>query len=74
MAWNPSPEVAAARDFGTKFGFDQVIVLHRNSQTGFIGYASYGKTKALCDDAKTLADRAFEAMEDDLVRRAMGTS
>ena len=72
MAWNPSPEVAAARDFGNKFGFDQVIILHRNSRTGFIGYASYGRTKALCEDAETLADRAFEAMEDDLIRRGMG--
>lgn len=72
MAWIPTPEVAAARDFGNKFGFDQVIVLHRNSQTGFIGYASWGKTRALCDDAKTLADQSLEAMEDMLFRRGLG--
>jgi hypothetical protein len=62
MAWNPSPEVAAARDFGKKFGADQVIVLFRLAD-GRLGYASYGKTRALCDATKELADAALEAVE-----------
>jgi len=62
MAWNPSPEVAAARDFASRFGGEQVIILHLDRTSGRIGYASYGKSKRLCDDAKTLADVALEAV------------
>jgi hypothetical protein len=62
MAWNPSPEVAAARDFGQTFGADRVVILHLDQATGRIGYASYGKTRALCADAKVLGDVAMEAV------------
>lgn len=62
MAWNPSPEVAAARDFGKKFGADQVIILYRNTKTDQQCYASYGATKALCDATKHLADVAYDAI------------
>ncbi|KKU86992.1 MAG: hypothetical protein UY18_C0050G0020, partial [Microgenomates group bacterium GW2011_GWF2_47_9] len=27
MAWNPSPKVASAREYGKKFGADQVIII-----------------------------------------------
>ena len=27
MAWNPKPEVAAARDFGQKFKAKQVVIV-----------------------------------------------
>ncbi len=63
MAWNPHPEVAAARDFGKKFGKDRVIIIHVNDATGDMGYASYGRTRALCDDTKRLADATFEAVQ-----------
>ena len=61
MAWNPSPKVAAARDFGKKFNQDIVIILHV-SKDGQIGYASYGKTRPLCTAARQLADKAFDAL------------
>ena len=28
MAWNPSPEVAAARDFGKQFDADRVVIYY----------------------------------------------
>lgn len=68
MAWNPSPEVAAARDYGRKFGADQVIILHVNTRTGAMGYASYGATRKLCDDTKELADVAYGAMANHMTR------
>lgn len=63
MAWNPDPEVAAARDFGGKFGADQVVILYR-LRDGRCAYASWGKTKGLCDATKTLADSAYETFAD----------
>ena len=62
MSFNPSPKVAAARDIGQRFGKDQVIVLMIDSKLGTLEYASYGKTKELCADAKVLADIAFNAL------------
>jgi len=65
MAWNPSPQVAAARDFGKKFGKNQVIILHFDKD-GRVGYASYGETKSLCDNTKKIADKIFDWLMDDL--------
>lgn len=39
MAWNPSPEVAAARDFGKKFNADRVIIIYANEANETLGYA-----------------------------------
>lgn len=74
MAWNPSPEVAVARDAAKrladihKLNVDRVIVLYTTG-TGMVGYASYGQTKELCADARRIADRLFdtlgEIMEDE---------
>ena len=58
MPWNPSPEVAVARDFGNKFGADRVVVVYTTPE-GKMGYASYGKTTALCAETKKLADAIF---------------
>jgi hypothetical protein len=60
MAFNPSPQVAAARDYGQRFGYDQVIIIGIAGE--HISYASYGKTKALCASAKQFADRIFKAI------------
>ena len=68
MAFNPSPEVAAARDFGKKFGADQVVILFR-LKDGRLGYASYGETRALCDRAREWADVAMDAAADYLAGR-----
>jgi hypothetical protein len=63
MAWNPKPEVAAARDFGKKFKAKQVVIIFvtENNQ---LGYASYGKTKALCAETRELGDHLFECTEE----------
>ena len=63
MAWNPSPKVAAARDFANKFEKQQVIILAIDKD-GQLDYASYGETKHLCDTAKIIADIAFDAIMD----------
>ena len=60
MAFNPSPQVAAARDYAEKFKFDQVIIIGIVGDA--IGYASYGKTPALCGKAKQFADRIFKLL------------
>lgn len=71
MAFNPSPEVAAARDIAKRFKAKQVIVLmiSDNGDDEHLQYASYGETKALCDDAKKIADAAFDAVMDYMVLR-----
>ena len=61
MAWNPSPKVAIARDFAKKFGKKQIIILAID-KNGVLEYASYGETKKLCDNAKRVADIAFDAI------------
>lgn len=63
MAWNPTPEVAATRDFGEKFGADRVIVIYTTPQ-GKLGYASWGETRALCANTKRLAEVAYDAVYD----------
>lgn len=63
MAFNPSPKVAAARDFARKFGKEQVVILSIN-KTGELEYASYGETKSLCSEAKKLGNIAFDSIMD----------
>jgi hypothetical protein len=60
MAFNPSPQVAVARDYGQRFGYDQVIIIGIIGET--ITYTSYGKTKDLCTKARQFADRIFKAI------------
>lgn len=61
MAWNPSPEVAVARDVAAKINknVDRVIILY-TTDDGRMGYASYGKTKPLCEQTRKLADAVYE--------------
>lgn len=60
MAWNPNPQVAAARDFAKKFGADKVVILFTTADRQ-IGYASYGENKALCAEAKELGEYVYDA-------------
>ena len=63
MAWNPSPEVAVARDAAKALGdADQCIVLYINYRDEVIGAVTFGKTKALCAQAKRYGDVAYEAV------------
>lgn len=62
MAWNPSPTVAAARDFGKKFRKQQVIILSLDLVNNTLQMDSYGETVKLCDDAKELGEWAYESV------------
>jgi hypothetical protein len=59
MAWNPSKEVAVARDAAQQLNADRVVIVYTTSN-GQFGYASYGRDKNLCDKAKRLGDALFE--------------
>lgn len=54
--------IQAARDLAERFGKEQVIVLMLDQKAGTLEYASYGKTRALCADARRLADAAYDAV------------
>ena len=71
MAWNPSPEVAAARDFGKRFGATRVVIFY-TLPDGRVGYASYGKTRALCTSAYHLAETTFSAFEAEALAEMQG--
>jgi hypothetical protein len=62
MAWNPSPEVALARDLAAKLGVDQVMIVTMNYAKEEMGLITYGRTRALCDTAKELGDKAYAAV------------
>ena len=64
MAWNPSPEVALARDLAAKLDADQVMIITINYAKEQMGLITYGKTKKLCAEAKQLGDAAYEAARD----------
>ena len=68
MAWNPSPEVAAARDFGRKFGKDIVLILALDEDEGEYKIVTFGKTKALCRRADRLGGYAGQGLYDGLTK------
>lgn len=68
MAWNPTPEVAVARDFGKRFGYDEVIILAVR-RDGCVDAWSYGRTKALCDRAGTYLEPVATALEVEITER-----
>ncbi len=61
MAFNPKSEVAAARDFATRFGADRVVIFYTTPQ-GQFGCASYGRNKRLCDQARKMGDVTNDAL------------
>ena len=62
MAWNPSPEVAVARDAAKKLGDASMCIVLWVASDEKVGMASYGKTKALCDAAKRIADDVWNVI------------
>ncbi|MEW6616451.1 MAG: hypothetical protein AB1401_13430 [Thermodesulfobacteriota bacterium] len=68
MAFNPSPKVAEARDLAKKYGKTKVIIFMIDDDKGTIEYASYGKDRVMCADARKLADVAYDAVLDHLSR------
>jgi len=59
--WNPSPEVAVARDFGTRFNKNKVVILAINETEGTYQIVTYGQTRQMCAEADGLGGR-IEAM------------
>lgn len=73
MAWNPSPEVAHARDFGKKFNYDRVIIIGVNDTTQKLEVVSYGSTKKKCDEVKQTADEVYnQILNGDIVFNGVG--
>lgn len=68
MAFNPSPEVAVARDAAAKLKAVQAVVVYV-TENGQLGMASYGKDKALCKEAGRLGGQLFEYAMDILAER-----
>lgn len=66
MAWNPSPEVAALRDYSNRFGSPIVVALAFNADGSF-NLISYGKTKALCGTAKRIADAIRKGIDEGVI-------
>jgi hypothetical protein len=64
MAFNPSPKVAAARDYGRKFKQDVVIIT--TFSEGFSRYeiVSYGEDKKRCAQAKIIAEELEKAVQE----------
>jgi len=68
MAWNPSPKVAAARDFGKKFNYDKVYIIAANETEGSFEITSYGETKKKCGEAKICANQIYEMIRDGSIK------
>lgn len=67
MAFNPSPEVAVARDAAKKLGATMCIVLYVTKDDK-LGMASYGDNRILCDHAGAFGDVAFEAVMKEIAK------
>lgn len=62
MAWNPSKEVAVARDAAKSLDDAPMCVVIWITKDGErIGLATYGKTKELCKKAAELGKACFDA-------------
>lgn len=68
MAWNPSPKVAAAREFGIRFRYDKVIIIGVNESDGKFEVVSYGETKQKCGEARITADQIYELIRNGEVK------
>ena len=70
MAWNPSPEVAVARDAAKKLDASECIILWIDHDKELVGMASYGKTKALCAEARQHGDYLYDKFMERLTEGA----
>ena len=61
MAWNPSKEVAVARDAAGELDAPICIVLWFTKDGEKIGMSSYGKNQKLCNVAKKLGEWCYAA-------------
>lgn len=61
MAFNPSPKVAAARDFADKFDKKITIILSVDADQR-LESVSYGQNRRLCAAAKKMSDLIFDEL------------
>jgi len=68
LAWNPTPEVAVARDAARILAdladdaIDMLVIVYV-TQGGKLGYVSYGHDAARCAEAKKLAEVLYAATQ-----------
>ena len=55
-----SPRISEAKALAKKHDKTHVVIFHFNTNTGKIGYASYGVTKKECAEARQIGDMVFE--------------
>lgn len=60
MAWNPSPEVAVARDAAKALGDAEMCIVVWFTRDNQLGMASFGKTKSLCQQAGIIGDQIYD--------------
>lgn len=60
MAWDPSPEVAVARDAAKSLGNVPMCIVVYVTDERQVGMASYGRTPALCKRTGKIGDKLFD--------------
>lgn len=68
MAWNPTPEVAALRDFGKKFDRPVVVTISLDPNGKSFHLTTYGKTRSLCKVAGSFGDRIVEGIQSGAIK------
>ena len=61
-----TPSIGEARSLATKHDLQRCIVFFTTAD-GHVGYASYGKTRALCEGTQRIADDLWENFKDAVV-------
>jgi hypothetical protein len=64
MAWNPSPDIAALRDFSKRFDKPVVVAFSINADRESFTITTYGRDKKLCKLAGAFGARIAEAIKD----------
>ena len=62
MAWNPSKEVAVARDAAKALDDAPMCIVFWVNKDAQLGMATYGKTRELCKQAKIIGDDIMAKM------------
>jgi hypothetical protein len=59
------PTIEAAKAIAERYGLDRIVIYFQTGE-GRNGYASYGKTKDLCDSTQKIAERMLHVAEESL--------
>jgi len=65
--WNPSPEIAAAREYDKKFDRPVVVVFSLEKCGNRFSVTTYGRSKALCTLAAEFGDQIAQAVKDGVI-------